>query len=149
MKITDVPTDTGHDLIKNSFFDDVKAFHQLFSLPVGERPAFTNPEDVELRMRLIDEERNELEEAILNNDIVEVADALADLIYVACGAAVSFGIPLNEVWNEVQRTNMAKVGKDGRPSYRPDGKVSKPEGWQPPDIRGVIARAYDGRTDNQ
>jgi predicted HAD superfamily Cof-like phosphohydrolase len=117
----------------------VKAFHELFNLPVGEVPAFTQSKDVILRFRLIEEEVKELDEAHQAQDIVEVADALADIIYVACGMAVAYGIPLNEVWQEVQRSNMAKVGPNG-PIYRKDGKVSKPEGWIAPDIKSIIEK---------
>jgi predicted HAD superfamily Cof-like phosphohydrolase len=124
-------------LTRSTFFDDVKAFHVLFNLPVGEVPTFTETLDQDLRLRLIKEEWIELQEAHEEQDIVLVADAIADLIYVACGMAVSYGIPLNAVWAEVQRTNMAKAGENG-PIYREDGKVQKPEGWQPPDIEGII-----------
>lgn len=120
-----------------TFFDDVKKFHRVFNLPIGKKPAFTDVHDQQLRMRLINEEMSELRLAHNQGDIVEVADAIADLIYVACGMAVSYGIPLNTVWKEVQRSNMAKVGANG-PIYREDGKVSKPEGWTPPDIAGVL-----------
>jgi predicted HAD superfamily Cof-like phosphohydrolase len=121
-----------------SFFDNVTEFHKLFKLPVGEVPGFTDDVDVALRLKLVEEEMTELWEGHEARDIVLVADAIADLIYVACGMAVSYGIPLNEVWAEVQRTNMAKVGADGKPIYREDGKVAKPEGWTPPDIRSII-----------
>ena len=123
-----------------TFFDDVKAFHMAFKLPVGTTPEFTDYADQGLRLKLIHEELVELEAAHEDEDIVEVADACADLIYVICGMAVSYGIPLNEVWAEVQRSNMAKVGKDG-PVYREDGKVGKPVGWKPPDIESIIREA--------
>jgi predicted HAD superfamily Cof-like phosphohydrolase len=124
----------------STFFDDVKAFHVLFNLPLGTTPAFTSEDDVALRLKLIEEEHIELCLAHDARDIVEVADAIADLIYVACGMAVAYGIPLNEVWAEVQRSNMAKVGIDGKPIYREDGKVAKPEGWTPPDIASILRR---------
>jgi predicted HAD superfamily Cof-like phosphohydrolase len=139
--MTEHGIDWRGDIPKHTtFFDDVKAFHVLFKLPVGEVPAFTSVQDQDLRMRLITEERLELIAAHETGDIVEAADAIADLIYVACGMAVSYGIPLNAVWEEVQRTNMAKVGPDGIPIYRADGKVAKPDGWQPPDIGSIIRR---------
>ena len=126
-----------------SFYDDVKAFHVLFNLPVGDKPAFTDHDDQLLRVRLIDEEFAELRLAHISQDLVEVADACADIIYVVCGMAVSYGIPLNEVFAEVQRTNMAKVGADGKPKYRADGKVNKPDDWQPPDIRRILYGEVD------
>lgn len=122
----------------NSFFDDVKDFHIFFDRKVGTEPAFTDYNDRILRMKLVTEELSELKRAHMEEDIVEVADAIADLIYVACGMAVAYGIPLNEVWEEVQESNMRKVGKDGKPIYREDGKVLKPEGWEPPDVRGIL-----------
>lgn len=130
----------------SSFFDDVRDFHVLFNLPVGKIPAFTDVDDVELRMRLVREEIKELVDAHVARDMVEVADAIADTIYVLCGMAVSYGVPLNEVWTEVQRTNMAKVGENG-PIYRADGKVAKPDGWQPPDIESIIV-AHGGHGHN-
>jgi predicted HAD superfamily Cof-like phosphohydrolase len=121
-----------------SFFDDVMAFHELFKVTIGEKCEIPDLEEQELRLRLIAEEYEELRLAHDASDIIEIADALADLIYVACGMAVAYGIPLNEVYAEVQRSNMAKVGEDGEPIYRSDGKVLKPEGWTPPDIARVL-----------
>ena len=122
-----------------SFFDDVKYFHETFDLTIGKTPAFTSFEDQQLRLLLIAEEFVELQAAHEEQDLVEVADAIADLIYVACGMAVAYGIPLNEVWDEVQYSNMAKVGPNG-PIYREDGKVDKPEDWTPPNIEAIIIR---------
>ena len=76
------------------------------------------------------------------DDIVEIADALADIIYIACGTAVSYGIPLDKVFEEVHRSNMAKL-VDGKVLRRADGKVQKPEGWTPPDIAGVLKKSHD------
>jgi predicted HAD superfamily Cof-like phosphohydrolase len=121
-----------------TFFDDVKLFHQTFRLPVGDRPEFTSAMDQSLRMRLINEEMRELRLAHMRGDIVECADAIGDLIYVLCGMGVSYGIPMNEVWNAIQTANMRKLGDDGQPIYREDGKVAKPPGWEPPDIRAVL-----------
>jgi predicted HAD superfamily Cof-like phosphohydrolase len=100
-----------------------------------------------LRWKLIYEEYHELYEALggaammasenTEANLPETADAIADLIYVLIGTAHEFGIPLADVWAEVQRTNMAKTGG----ATRSDGKVMKPEGWQAPDIEGVLRRA--------
>jgi len=79
--------------------------------------------------------------AELEHDIVEIADALADIIYIACGTAVSYGIPLDKVFEEVHRSNMAKL-VDGKPLKREDGKVIKPVGWTAPDIAGVLKRSH-------
>lgn len=126
----------------SSFFDDVKTFHVAMSIRVGTKPEIPDHEERMLRMRLVDEEIRELHHAHWDSNIVEIADAIADAIYVLCGMAVSYGIPLNEVWNEIQRSNMAKVGVDGKVRYRNDGKVLKPDGWTPPDIKTIIDHAY-------
>jgi predicted HAD superfamily Cof-like phosphohydrolase len=93
-------------------------------------------------MKLITEEFNELCDAEEANDLVEIADALADIIYIACGTAVSYGIPLDKVFEEVHRSNMAKL-VDGKVLRREDGKVQKPEGWTPPDIEGVLKKSHE------
>lgn len=119
---------------------DVGAFHRATDTPVLSKPRFPSDERVRLRLDLILEETRELLEATMVEDIVEVSDALADLIYVAVGAALEFGIPLDKVWDEVQRSNMAKVDPEtGRVKRRADGKILKPDGWQPPDIAKVLA----------
>ena len=122
----------------SNWFEDVKDFHKAFSLKIGDTPLI--PENVEerlLRLDLLEEEFEEYLEGEENSDIVEIADAIADIIYIACGTAVSYGIPLDKVFAEVHRSNMAKL-VDGKPIYREDGKVLKPEGWTPPDIKGIL-----------
>ena len=126
----------------SNFYTDVKDFHIAFGQRVGEKPSFPNTSERTLRMKLITEEFNELCDAEENNDLTEVADALADIIYIACGTAVSYGIPLDKVFAEVHRSNMAKL-VDGKPIYREDGKVMKPEGWTPPDIEGVLKKSHE------
>jgi predicted HAD superfamily Cof-like phosphohydrolase len=121
----------------SDYFNDVLEFHKAFNLKMGKSPKLGTPEERKLRIKLIREEFNELLDAEDDDDIVEVADALADLIYIACGTAIAYGIPLNRVFDEVHRTNMAKL-VDGKPLYREDGKVKKPEGWKPPDINKVL-----------
>lgn len=118
--------------------DDVAAFHRATDLPVLESPRL--PKDrVDLRTNLILEEAREFIDALIKDDVAEVADALADLIYVAVGAALEFGIPLDRVWNAVHRSNMLKIDPaTGKVRKREDGKVLKPEGWQPPDIRSAL-----------
>jgi len=130
-----------------SFYSDVRNFHVAFGQKVGEKPELPNDgrnfNDKErmLRRKLLLEEMNEYMEAEKGNDLVEIADALADIIYIACGTAVAYGIPLDDVFEEVHASNMAKL-VDGKPIYREDGKVMKPEGWQPPDIKGVLKRSH-------
>lgn len=127
--------------------DQVREFHEAFDHPVRSTPDADVAERV-LRMNLIWEEVCELGEALglgywsdegwvdVGNpvDTVEVADALADIDYVVQGAALTFGIPHDDVFDEVHRSNMAKVGGP----VRADGKKLKPEGWTPPDIAGVL-----------
>jgi len=122
-----------------SFYTDVQNFHQAFGQRIGEKPEFPDREERILRRKLITEEFDELTDAEFANDLVKVADALADLIYIACGTAVSYGIPLDDVFAEVHRSNMAKL-VDGKVIRRADGKVQKPEGWTAPDIKGVLEK---------
>lgn len=118
---------------------DVRGFHAAMDVPAPNVPCIPSSDRVELRLRLINEEVDELHVAVSDGDIVEVADALADIIYVAIGMAIEFGIPLDRVWDEVQRTNMAKVDPTtGKVHRRADGKVLKPDGWTPPDIAAAI-----------
>jgi len=124
-----------------SFYTDVRDFHIAFGQKVGEYPQFPDEGDRLLRKRLLAEEYEEYMNAEFDNDLVEIADALADLIYIACGTAVSYGIPLDKVFAEVHRSNMAKL-VDGKPIYREDGKVLKPEGWTAPDVEGVLNKSH-------
>lgn len=96
-------------------------------------------EQAELRQRILDEEVDELRAAVSKNDIVSIADALADIVYVACGTAVTYGIPFDRVFAEVHRSNMTKFGPDG-PYLRADGKIMKGPGYEPPEIAGSIFR---------
>ena len=124
-----------------SFYTDVKEFHQAFGQRIGEKPELPDKDERKLRMKLLAEEYTELVVAEYNDDIVEITDALADIIYIACGTAVSYGIPLDDVFAEVHRSNMAKL-VDGKVIRRADGKVQKPEGWTPPDIKSVLDKAH-------
>jgi predicted HAD superfamily Cof-like phosphohydrolase len=124
-----------------SFYTDVRDFHVAFGQRVGDFPNI--PEDInerELRINLLQEEFNEYLNAEEKADIVEIADALADIIYIACGTAVSYGIPLDDVFEEVHTSNMAKL-VDGKVIRREDGKVQKPAEWTPPDIRSILDKA--------
>lgn len=118
---------------------DVRAFHEATGTPALDRPAFPSFERVDLRASLVEEEMAELEAALIERSLPAVADAIADLIYVLIGTALEFGISLDRVWAEVQRSNMAKVDPaTGKVRRREDGKVLKPEGWTPPDIAGAL-----------
>ena len=124
-----------------NMFEAVKEFHIAFGQRVGEKPYLPNTDERSLRVRLLSEEFEEYRSAEYDNDIVEIADALADIIYIACGTAVSYGIPLDKVFEEVHRSNMAKL-VDGKVLRREDGKIQKPEGWKPPDIEGVLEKSH-------
>lgn len=122
--------------------ENVEDFHKVMGLPILDKPQFPSDIRVALRRDLILEEVTETIEAISQRDMVETADGLADIIYVCIGAALEFGIPLNDVWLEVQRSNMAKVDPaTGVVHKREDGKILKPEGWTPPDIARILAEA--------
>lgn len=119
-------------------YDAVDQFHEAFNLPRGETPHLPSHEVRDLRTKLLREEFMEYMDAEHTDDLVEIADALADIIYIACGTAVAYGIPLDRVFAEVHRSNMAKLGPDGKPIYREDGKVMKPADWQPPRIAQTL-----------
>ena len=117
----------------NKWQRDVEEFHRKFGLTVGETPKVR---DANLRGMLIYEEAQETLKALPHHDMVGIVDGLCDLIYVCLGTAVAFGIDLDEFWDAVHKSNMAKEGG----ATRADGKLLKPEGWQPPDIAGILER---------
>lgn len=121
----------------SDMYNDVLNFHKSFGLRVGEVPNLPSQEERELRKRLLQEEYEEYLDGEDNDNIVEIADAIADMIYIACGTAVAYGIPLDKIFDEVHRSNMAKL-VDGKVLRRADGKVIKPEGWQAPDLKKII-----------
>lgn len=120
-------------------FNSVKDFHVAFGQLVGENPEFPDKETRDLRKKLLTEEFKEYIIGEDNNDLENVAKELADIIYIVCGTAVSYGIPLDKVFAEVHRSNMDKL-VDGKVIYRDDGKVLKPDGWQPPNIKQFIEK---------
>ncbi|MVA75556.1 nucleotide pyrophosphohydrolase [Auraticoccus sp. F435] len=123
----------------------VAEFHRAFGLPSRDRPeADVGRADAELRVRLLREETEEFAEASAAGDLVAVADALADIVYVAYGTADVYGIDLDAVVAEVHRSNMTKLDGSGRPVLRADGKVLKSERYRPPDVAGVLARQAGG-----
>ena len=117
-------------------YEAVLEFHETFNARVGESPGLPGEDAVALRIRLIREELDELEKSISGQDVVDVADALADLLYVTYGTAIAFGIDVRPVFEEVHRANMTKMGG----KVRADGKILKPEGWEPPGIEEVLRR---------
>ncbi len=124
-----------------STIDAVARFHQAFGLGVSEVPvASLGEEKNNLRFNLMDEENKEYFEAARNNDLVEVADALGDMLYILCGTILEHGMhyKIEEVFNEIQRSNMSKLGANGLPIYREDGKVMKGPAYIKPDIRAIL-----------
>ena len=115
-------------------FLKVKRFMETFGQEVLNKPKFPNDKTIKLRIDLIKEELNELEEAINNNNLVEVADALTDILYVTYGAGHSFGIDLDACFEEVQNSNMSKLGDDGKPIYNEFGKVMKGPNYFKPNL---------------
>jgi predicted HAD superfamily Cof-like phosphohydrolase len=149
-------------------FEQVREFHETFNHPIHDAPFVPDDKTVKLRLALILEELTELTEACLgdteksqtlletlgdamtqlkaldaadlNVDLVDVADALTDIIYVVCGAGHACGINLDECMEEVHRSNMSKLGADGKPIYNEHGKVMKGPDYNPPDLKHVIWR---------
>ena len=121
-------------------FDRVKAFMLMFGQEVVKKPEWPSAETMELRIDLIEEELQELKDGILLGDgtLVDVADALTDLLYVIYGAGHSFGINLDKCFEEVHNSNMSKLGNDGKPIYREDGKILKGKNFREPNLKEVL-----------
>ena len=122
----------------SNMFQDVKEFQTAVGQYIGTEPRFANKSERSLRMSLLMEEVKEYLEGEEKEDLENVAKELADIIYIVCGTAVSYGIPLDRVFEEVHRSNMAKLGPDGKVKRREDGKILKPDGWTPPDIKSIL-----------
>lgn len=119
----------------------VTDFHRAFGLEVNKKPTVSIADEVKLlRYNLMKEENEEYLEAVKNNDLVEVADALGDMLYILCGTIISHGMQdrLEAVFDEIQRSNMSKLGKNGKPIYREDGKVMKGPNYFKPDIASIL-----------
>ena len=122
-----------------SNFDKVKKFMKTFGQEVKEKAEFPNEKITSLRYDLIKEELEELKIAIDKQDIKEVADALTDILYVTYGAGHSFGIDLDKCFNEVQSSNMSKLGPDGKPIFNEKGKVMKGPNYFKPNLDKFVA----------
>ena len=120
-------------------FESVKKFMETFGQEIKEKASFPNEKIVSLRYDLIKEELDELQEALKNNDIKEVADALTDILYVTYGAGHAFGINLDKCFAEVQNSNMSKLGIDGKPIYNDKGKVMKGPNYFKPNLGKFVA----------
>ena len=122
-----------------SNFTSVKKFMETFGQEIREKASFPNDKITSLRYDLIKEELNEFKEAIDKKDIKEVADALTDILYVTYGAGHAFGIDLDKCFEEVQNSNMSKLGKDGKPIYNEKGKVMKGPDYFKPNLSKFVA----------
>ena len=121
-----------------SNFNKVKTFMETFGQEVKTKPSFSTDKINSLRYDLIKEELEELKEAMENKDLLEVADALTDILYVAYGAGHAFGIDLDKCFEEVQSSNMSKLGDDGKPIYNESGKVMKGSKYFKPDLTKFV-----------
>ena len=119
-------------------FEKVKIFMETFGQEVKSKSSLSSEKINNLRLSLIEEELDELKKAIQDKDIVEVADALTDILYVTYGAGHAFGIDLDQCFNEVQNSNMSKLGDDGKPIYNENGKVMKGPNYFKPDLSKYI-----------
>ena len=124
-------------------FNSVKKFMEVFGQEVKTKAEFPSEKIVRLRYNLIKEELDEFEQALKDKDLKEVADALTDILYVTYGAGHAFGIDLDKCFDEVQRSNMSKLGDDGKPIYNEHGKVMKGPKYFQPDLSKFIIKAAD------
>ena len=122
-----------------SNFSRVGIFMKTFGQEVKDKPSFSTDKINKLRLNLIKEELSELTEAMNNKDLLEVADALTDILYVTYGAGHAFGINLDECFKEVQSSNMSKLGIDGKPIYNDKGKVMKGPNYFRPNLNKFVA----------
>ena len=122
-----------------SNFSKVGIFMKTFGQEVKDKPSFSTDKINKLRIDLIKEELGELTEAMKNNDLLEVADALTDILYVTYGAGHAFGIDLDKCFDEVQNSNMSKLGENGEPIYNESGKVMKGPNYFKPDLSKFVS----------
>ncbi len=119
----------------------VRLFHKTYGLAVREKPTVDIPlHQIQLRYDLMKEENEEFLEAAKNKDLIEVADALGDMLYILCGTILDHGLQykIEEVFDEIQRSNMSKLGADGKPIYRDDGKVMKGPNYFKPNLKRIL-----------
>jgi len=121
-------------MIQATNFEKAGDFMEAFGQEVRCIPIIPAVSEMALRLDLIEEEVQELRDGMGKASLLEIADALTDILYVVYGAGHTFGIDLDECYNEVHRSNMTKLGEDGRPMYRPDGKVMKGPNYEEPNL---------------
>lgn len=119
-------------------YEKVKQFMEAFGQEVPARATFPDEETMQLRLKLIAEEVSEFAESVQEEDLVNASKELADILYVVYGAGLAMGINLDQVFNDVHNSNMSKLGADGKPVYREDGKVIKGPNYTKPDLSWVI-----------
>ena len=119
-------------------FELVGDFMEAFGQSVQVDPTWPDFNTRELRLELIAEELDELSDAVADRDMVQIADALTDILYVVYGTGHAFGIDLDECFQEVHSSNMSKLGSNGKPIHREDGKVMKGPGYFEPDLEGIL-----------
>ena len=119
-------------------FDKVGTFMKTFGQEVKTKPSFSTEKINDLRYNLIKEELDELKQAMKDKDLLEVADALTDILYVTYGAGIAFGIDLDKCFEEVQNSNMSKLAEDGKPIYNEAGKVMKGPNYFKPDLSKFV-----------
>lgn len=127
----------------DTIINHVKTFHESFGINNEESPKSNiGDKTIDLRFELMREENEEYLEAAKNNDLVEVADALGDQLYILCGTILAHGMQhkIVEVFEEIQRSNMSKLGADGKPIYREDGKVMKGPDYFKPNIKAILEK---------
>ena len=121
-----------------SNFEDVKTFMKTFGQIIRTKPQIPDDKTMQLRFDLIKEELKELEQAMKEKNLKEIADALTDILYVTYGAGYAYGIDLDKCFKEVQRANMSKLGKDGKPIYNEKGKVMKGPNYSEPNLKQFV-----------
>ena len=119
-------------------YEKVGLFMLTFGQEINKKPSLSTDKINNLRIKLIEEELKEFKDAILKNDLKEAADALTDILYVTYGAGHAFGINLDDCFDEVQKSNMSKLGEDGKPIYNQDGKVMKGPKYFKPNLEKFL-----------
>ena len=121
----------------------VTKFHESYGLAIGHNPKANLPENIsELRFNLMKEENEEYLQAAQDEDLIEIGDALGDMLYILCGTIIAHGFQdkIESIFDEIQRSNMSKLGADGKPIYRKDGKVMKGPNYFKPDLKKILKK---------
>ena len=133
---------TASKMLRSDVRGQVLEFNARFNVPIGDRIGWSNPVNTDLRVKLVLEEAQEFHDAVAARDFIKAVDALADLLYVAEGAIIAFGLHhrncMGHVSDEIQASNMSKLGSDGKPIKREDGKVLKGPHYFPANVEGVL-----------